>query len=532
MKNISKNNFAFLYVIGKGGFGRVWKIQSKQTKALYALKEMSKVKIIDKQSEKSINSERTLLQKLHHPFIINMHYAFQDNDNLYLVMDLLPGGDLRYHVSRYRRFSEEQTRFFIACIVHSLSYIHSHNVIHRDIKPENLVLDEKGYVRLTDFGIAKENTFDNSSETSGTPGYMSPEVMKRGNHSFPTDYFAIGVIGYEFMIGKRPYHGRSRKEIKELMLTKQAKIVKENIVPGWSQESVDFINHLLMRKPDERLGRGGIKELIEHPWLKFYPWKQLENKSLLAPFIPERKDNFDKKYCESVDKISEETKIRYEAILCKKKYKIAFAGFYYVKKEPKKEIPKSRSRPSYHQYSSSVTPKESGRGKIKNKSTCASSKNIFSLSKSISNRTTKEKEKTIPRSGVLKKKGGLRHSNSTKEMKDMFEKTLSKKSSHSNFVLRKADKIVSPIKSTRPPTAQYNYDNKIISQRNKSRPKQNEKNTISKDSSNTGYKASSIYQKLKRVNSAARIRPTTEYLFNKIKSLSIINHFYKLNYLK
>jgi serine/threonine protein kinase len=106
---VSKNYFDFLYVIGKGGFGKVWKVQSKKYNKQYALKEMSKAKIIDKKSEKSIKYERELLARLKHPFIVNMQYAFQDWENLYLVMDLLSGGDLRYHISRHRKFSEEQT---------------------------------------------------------------------------------------------------------------------------------------------------------------------------------------------------------------------------------------------------------------------------------------------------------------------------------------------------------------------------------------------------------------------------------------
>ena len=182
---------------------------------------MSKLKIIDKKSEKSINSEREFLSKLRSPFIVNMYYAFQDSDNLYLVMDLMSGGDLRYHISRHKKFSEEQTRFFICSIIIALEYIHSNNVIHRDIKPENLVLDTNGYIRLTDFGVAKENMPDNSTETSGTPGYMSPEVIQALNHSFPVDFFALGVIGYEFMKGERPYNGKSRNEIKEQMLNKK-----------------------------------------------------------------------------------------------------------------------------------------------------------------------------------------------------------------------------------------------------------------------------------------------------------------------
>ena len=294
---------------------------------------MSKLKIIDKKSEKSINSEREFLSKLHNPFIVNMHYAFQDTDNLYLVMDFLSGGDLRYHISRHHKFSEEQTRFFIAGIILSLEYIHGNNVIHRDIKPENLVLDNNGYVRITDFGIAKENLLDNSSETSGTPGYMSPEVMRGKNHSFPVDYFAIGVIGYEFMKGVRPYIGRNRREIKEQILSKQACIKEDETPKGWSKESVDFINKLIIRNQEKRLGFKGIHELREHNWLKYYPWELFEKKNLPSPFIPENRDNFDKRYCESVDKIGEETKMRYEDILLDGVYQLQFKNFKYNKDE-------------------------------------------------------------------------------------------------------------------------------------------------------------------------------------------------------
>ena len=333
---LNRNMFKFNYIIGKGGFGKVWKVRYKKTNEIFALKEMSKKKIIDKKSEKSINNERIFLSKLRHPFLVNMHFAFQDNDNLYLVIDILNGGDLRFHCSRYRTFSEEQTRFFIACMVHALSYIHENNVIHRDIKPENLVLDDKGYLHITDFGIAKENSEDNSNETSGTPGYMAPEVINGKSHSFSVDYFAIGVIGYEFMSGKRPYNGKNRKEIKEQMLSYQAKIKNKEIAKGWSMESRDFINKLLKRKAKLRLGsKKGIKELKEHFWLKYYPWKELENKILPGPFIPEKRDNFDKKYCEGIDKITENTKLRYEEIAKAESYKTAFANFYFNKEENK-----------------------------------------------------------------------------------------------------------------------------------------------------------------------------------------------------
>ena len=163
---------------------------------------MKKVKVIDKKSEISILYERELLSRMLHPFIVNMHFSFQDHDNLFLIMDYLSGGDLRYNISHKKTFSEKQTQFFVGCIVLALEYIHSKGIIHRDIKPENLVLDEIGYLRVTDFGIAKMNLSNNSSETSGTPGYMAPEVIRGLHHTYTADFFAIGVIAYEFMLGK------------------------------------------------------------------------------------------------------------------------------------------------------------------------------------------------------------------------------------------------------------------------------------------------------------------------------------------
>ena len=274
---------------------------------------MSKLKIVDRRSEQSIIGERNLLSNLNHPFIVNMYFAFQDFYNLYLVMDLLTGGDLRYHIAYKRIFSEEETKFFISNMILALEYIHSKNIIHRDIKPENLVLENNGYLRITDFGVAKINEKDNSSETSGTPGYMAPEVILVLNHSFPSDFFALGVIGYEFMKGYRPYLGRTRNEIKQLIVNKQAKIKKDEIPENWSQTAADFINKLLIRKGNKRMGSGGIDELKKHLWMESIDWEKLAQKKIKPPFVPEKKDNFDKNYCEGDDEIGEETIERYQA---------------------------------------------------------------------------------------------------------------------------------------------------------------------------------------------------------------------------
>ena len=326
---INRNSFNYISIIGRGGFGKVWKVFFEKYKCYYAMKEMSKTKIIDKKSEKSIKSERELLSKIHHKFIINMQFAFQDNENLYLVSDLLTGGDLRYHICKYRKFSEEQTRFFLACILLGLEYCHSNNVIHRDIKPENLVLDDKGYVHITDFGIAKIQQPNNYKETSGTPGYMSPEVICGKNHTIAVDYFALGVIGYEFMMGVRPYLGKSRKEIKEKIMAKQVQIKKSEIPEGWSLESADCINRLLQRKAEKRLGQRGAKEVKEHIWFKDFKWKDLYMEKMTSPFIPEKGENFDFKYCNAVEKQGLKTKERYAEIMLSDNYKNGFNDYYY-----------------------------------------------------------------------------------------------------------------------------------------------------------------------------------------------------------
>ena len=249
-------------------------------------------------------------------------------------MDLLTGGDLRYHLCLLQKFSEEETKFFFACLLLGLEYIHGNNIIHRDIKPENLVCEENGYIRITDFGVAKIKKEDNSSETSGTPGYMAPEVLFGQNHSFPVDFFAIGIMGYEFMFGERPYLGKNRKEIKYLVLKKQAKIKLENVPDGWSYESVDFINKCLKRRWVRRLGgTKGISELKNHSWFRNFNWDKLYNKKKRAPFMPKRGGNYDKKYCEAIEKISDTTKERYQKYKNKTNFLYIFQEYTYINYE-------------------------------------------------------------------------------------------------------------------------------------------------------------------------------------------------------
>lgn len=290
-QSLSKSHFQFHYGIGKGGFGKVWRVELKKTKESFAMKEMSKARVLSKKSVNSVLSERKLLSYLKHPFIVNMQFAFQDRENLYLVMDLMPGGDLRYHISRKRHFSEDQTRFFAGCILLGLEFLHTNGVVHRDIKPENLVFDNKGYLSITDFGIARIWVPENAKDTSGTPGYMAPEVMCRQNHGVAVDYFALGVIIYEIMFGVRPYLGKTRKDIRDQILAKQVQIKREEVPPGWSSEAADLVNRLLQRKPVSRLGLNGPEEVKQHPWFRDLDWNRIKNKVMQAPFVPDKDED-------------------------------------------------------------------------------------------------------------------------------------------------------------------------------------------------------------------------------------------------
>lgn len=234
---------------------------------------------------------------------------------------------LKYHCYSFFYFIE----FFIGCVLLGLDYIHNNNIIHRDLKPENLVCDEKGYIRITDFGVAKVVRPNNNNETSGTPGYMAPEVLCSKCHSFPVDFFAIGVMGYEFMLGDRPYQGATRKEIKNAVLQKQAAVSIEALPQGWSIESADFINKLLKRKPEKRLGfTNGVAELKAHKWFKGFDWEALEQKILASPFTPDANGNFDKNYCEGVDPLCSETIARYQAYMQEDDYMSIFSGYTFI----------------------------------------------------------------------------------------------------------------------------------------------------------------------------------------------------------
>ena len=331
---ITKSSFKFLEIIGRGGFSQVWKVLYLKYNKIYAMKKMYKIEIIDKKCEKDILIELSLLSRIHHPFIVNIHFAFQDSDYLYLICDYFPQGDLRYQLINKKQYTEKQVKFIISNILLSLEYIHTNNIIHRDIKPENILIDEKGYLAITDFGIARFKKDDNSNEKSGTPGYMSPEVLFAKNHGFAVDFFALGVIGYELIFSKRPYMCIKRQSLQQEILTKETQIKESELPKGYSLHCMNFINGMIKRKDKERLGYDNIKEIFNHKFLSDVDFQKLYNKKIKSPLrlYINLNGNYDSKnvHYNKYLFLTNKTKIRYLKLnQNKKEYEHFFEDYYF-----------------------------------------------------------------------------------------------------------------------------------------------------------------------------------------------------------
>ena len=327
IEKINRDSFDFISLIGRGGYSKVWKVRWKKNNNLFATKEISKARVLDKKCVRGILLERELLSKINHPFIINIHFSFQDFNSLYLVMDLVMGKDMRYHLVGLKQFTEDQTKFFIANTLLALEYLHTNNIIHTDIKPENLILNEKGYIKLTDFGIAKKGGQKFLlKEVKGTPEYMAPEILYIDTAHFSIDYYSLGIMTYEFMKGIRPYLFESKEEFIKIIGQVTIVMKKDDLPEGWSIEAADFINRLLMKKPKSRLGYGGPNEVKNHVWFRNFEWNKLYSLKMNAPFIPiiPKTD-----WVIQTEEIDHNTIKRYRKIIASKEYKTSFKNFLY-----------------------------------------------------------------------------------------------------------------------------------------------------------------------------------------------------------
>lgn len=297
-QDICIDDFELLKILGKGAFGKVILAQKKDSKAVYAIKVLVKKYIIEQDQLDHTKAEKMILTHINHPFLVGLDYAFQTDEKLYFVLQFMKGGELFQHLRRAKRFPEAQAKFYASSIILGLGHLHNKNYIYRDLKLENLLLDEKGYAMLTDFGLAKFiKTEEKALTFCGTPEYLSPEVILGKGHNRPADWWALGILVYEMIYGLPPFYTSN-------MQAMYRKIVREEVVfkPGIniSANAKDIILKLLDKNPDTRFGSiSDSLEIMSHPWFADIDFDSLIQKKLKAPFVPDLQNwekNFDKDF--------------------------------------------------------------------------------------------------------------------------------------------------------------------------------------------------------------------------------------------
>lgn len=292
------SDFAFVKNISSGAFARVFMARKKKTGDLYAIKVLPKADATQKNKVRRIFTERDILLTLNSQFIVNFYYSIIGKNNLYLVMEFCPGGDLFCMLQELGSFDEPTAKLYTYEVVQALKFLRSHGIIHHDLKPDNILVSSSGSLKLTDFGLShlgfvgREATSDGvtSEMAVGTPDYTAPEVILNQQHTYSADYWSLGAMIYEFLTGMPPFHGKTKEET-------YANILAGNVdyhgLEDTSDEARDLIKKLLVSTPEARIGASDIDEILNHPWLKDV------NPSHAKPFVPDVKNEEDTDYFDS-----------------------------------------------------------------------------------------------------------------------------------------------------------------------------------------------------------------------------------------
>lgn len=303
------SDFTQFRILGKGGFGLVYGCRKNTTGTMYAMKTMGKARVKKKKSEQLCINERMALNEANSPFVVCLKYAFANDQDLYLIIDLMMGGDLNYWLNEKHTFSKSEARYYSARTLLGIQHLHSLGLVYRDLKPENILMDEMGRTRISDLGLACKVTPDLKG-TCGTRGYMAPEMLKRDEeghrlcYGVTVDWFSFGCVVYEFIHGKSPFRSHKAKHFKakgaegdaddagddeetkkrkskDAKLKKQKSKGKGELDPislatlemeiEYNDDAFDaptkaFCARLLERDPAKRLGANGGEEIMEDPW--------------------------------------------------------------------------------------------------------------------------------------------------------------------------------------------------------------------------------------------------------------------------
>ncbi|KAI1277036.1 kinase-like domain-containing protein [Xylaria sp. FL0933] len=291
---VNLNHFRLLRVVGRGAFGKVRIVERKDTSLSFALKYIRKDEVVRSESVRNIIRERRMLEHVNHPFICNLRYSFQDIEYMYLVVDLMSGGDLRFHISR-KTFTEDAVRFWISELACALRYVHGQGIIHRDVKPDNVLLDADGHVHLTDFNVASDIIPGKLlTSKSGTLAYLAPEVYGGKGYDVRADWWSLGVLFYECIYNKRPFEGNSETSLTNVILHANAKFPITQ--PAVTPDCVNAIKSALEPNPDLRMGHTW-ESFTQHPFFAMIDFVMLEAKQIEPVFVPSAdKTNFDATY--------------------------------------------------------------------------------------------------------------------------------------------------------------------------------------------------------------------------------------------
>ncbi|CAE7563782.1 pkgC, partial [Symbiodinium natans] len=260
---VSRNtiqDFEIVRVVGVGGSGRVLQARHKPTGQYRAVKVMSKERLFQQEQRlQRVITEKRILARLQHPFVVSLHWAFQTTTHLFLVLDFCGGGELFFHMLQRGRFEEADGKFYFCEILLGLEYLHSQQVLYRDLKPENCLLDDEGHIRLTDFGLSKDNLTNSALFTSfvGTAGYLSPEMVARQGHGLPLDYYCLGCLLYCLLTGSLPHYEGDYKA----MIQKRVKGEPVQFPPWVNTNAQTLLSGLL--EPDPVPRRVWIRR-VEH----------------------------------------------------------------------------------------------------------------------------------------------------------------------------------------------------------------------------------------------------------------------------
>lgn len=290
--------FEFVKVLGKGTFGKVVLSREKGTGRIYAMKILKKHLIIQKDEVAHTNTENRVLKKTKHPFLTALKYSFETADRVCFVMEYANGGELFFHLSRERAFTEDRTRFYGAEIVSALGYLHSEGIIYRDLKLENLLLDKDGHIKIADFGLCKVNiTYGRTTKTfCGTPEYLAPEVLEDTDYGPAVDWWGTGVVLYEMACGRLPFYNRDHDVLFSLIVTEEVRFPR-----ALSAACRALLQGLLTKEPAARLGAGpdDAHEIMAHPFFASVNWADLVAKKVPVPFKPHVDSETDTRYFDS-----------------------------------------------------------------------------------------------------------------------------------------------------------------------------------------------------------------------------------------